>query len=528
MERRIVAGAIIIFLVSGFFITINSYYKKTIEKPVAGGSYVEGVIGQPTFINPLVSSNNNVDKDLIKIIFSSLDDLTENYQISEDNKSWTITLKKDLVWSDGEPITANDVLFTIETIQDPINNLPLYPTWRGIVVERLNENEIRLTLKSPYVFLIDNFKELKIAPEHILGNIPISNLRLSRYNLEPVGSGPYKFETLKTKRDGFITDYYLVVNELYHDTNPYIKNIIFRFYADESDLIKAFNKKQVDGLGGLSHKYLDKLKVGHQVITMNLPRYYAIFFNPNTSIPLKEKAVRQALNFATNKDRIVKEVFGDQTIIMSGPLPPNISGYDQAIYESEKFDLKKAADILDAAGWKVNDENVRMELNIIVPQISFLVETVSKLKEDWAKIGVKLNPVILNPNDIKNNVINTRNYEMIIFGNILKKNPDLFSFWHSSERFYPGRNLALYTNSKVDGLLEEIRQDFNNYSRNQKLSQLQEKINEDKPAIFLFSPNYLYVAPKNLGGFQSYFATTPSDRFDKINEWYLKTARIFQ
>jgi len=163
MERRLLVGALLIFAVSTFFIAINIYYQKTIEQPVYGGSYTEGVVGQPSFINPLIGSNTPADKDLIEILYSNLDDLTGSYQISEDNKSWTITLKENLTWSDGEPITAADVLFTIETIQDPSNNHTLYPTWHGIVVERLNENEIRLTLKTPYVFLIDNFLVSKLA-----------------------------------------------------------------------------------------------------------------------------------------------------------------------------------------------------------------------------------------------------------------------------------------------------------------------------------------------------------------------------
>jgi peptide/nickel transport system substrate-binding protein len=162
IERRALIGAALIFIVSLFFISVNSYYKNTVELPVRGGSYVEGLVGQPSFINPLISNMSDVDRDLIAITYSSLDDLVDKYQISEDNRSWTLILKKDLVWSDGQSLTADDIAFTVETIQDANNNHPLYSTWRGVVVERLNENEIRFTLKTPYVFLIDNFKEFDI------------------------------------------------------------------------------------------------------------------------------------------------------------------------------------------------------------------------------------------------------------------------------------------------------------------------------------------------------------------------------
>ena len=538
IERRALIGAALIFIVSLFFISVNSYYKNTVELPVRGGSYVEGLVGQPSFINPLISNMSDVDRDLIAITYSSLDDLVDKYQISEDNRSWTLILKKDLVWSDGQSLTADDIAFTVETIQDANNNHPLYSTWRGVVVERLNENEIRFTLKTPYVFLIDNFKELKIAPKHIFGNIPTANLRLSRYNLEPISSGPYKFGKMEIRRDGFITHYRLTSNELYHDQLPYIENFAFRFYNNDSDLIKGFNRKEVDGIGALNQNHLKYIRVGHKIITINLPRYYAIFLNSNTTPALQSLSVRKALDLAINKEKIVKKIFDDQTTIIQGPLPPNIRGYDQQLFADKKFNLKKAAQLLDDAGWTVGEENVRirdnkkeqlrLEFDVIVPEIPFLIKTVELIKEDWARIGVKLNPIVLNTNDISNNVIKTRNYQMLVFGNILKKNPDIFSFWHSSERFYPGRNLALYENRQVDRLLSSIRQDFSNHSRNKKLSQLQQIINDDKPAIFLYSPNYLYITPKNLKGFYSYFIATPAQRFEKINQWHLRTYRKFQ
>ena len=165
---------------------------------------------------------------------------------------------------------------------------------------------------------------------------------------------------------------------------------------------------------------------------------------------------------------------------------------------------------------------------MIVPQIPFLVETIDILKNEWVNIGVKLNPIILSPSDITNEVIKTRNYQMILFGNILKNNPDVFSFWHSSERFYPGLNLSLYDNKKVDTLLESIRRNSDEESRKGDLSKLQKLISDDQPAIFLYSPIYLYVGPKNFGGFEEKIINTPSHRFENIHKWYLETTRAFR
>lgn len=512
IERRLFIGVGIAFIISAFFLIVNFYLKNSLIQPVEGGVLKEGMVGQPVFINPLITPFSQVDRDLTEIIYSDLDDLVKNYQVSEDNLSWTLTLKDNIFWSDGHPITADDVIFTLKIIQDPANNHPLLPTWRGVEVQRLNKNELRFTLKTPYVFLIDNFKDLKIAPQHIFGSIPPPNLRLSRYNLEPVASGPFKFARYQARDDGFITEYHLVRNERYFGDKPYLDEIVFKFYPDYQSLIQAYNQKKTNAAAGLSPTQLSNIKVSHQTLNINLPRYYAIFFNPNVNESLKDKKVRQLLNAAIDKKKIVEQIFNKQTIIVDGPLLPNINGYSHEAVNSPPEDLE--------------NKNLGIEINLVIPEIDFLIKTAKIIKKDWEKIGVKLNLIVLNPQDIQNSVLKTRNYEAILFGNILKKNPDLFSFWHSSERFYPGRNLALYANSKADQLLEEIRQDFSASSRQEKLKQLQKIINEDQPAIFLYSPIYIYIVPRHLQGFRSYFIANPSKRFEKINQWYLKSRRI--
>ena len=235
---------------------------------------------------------------------------------------------------------------------------------------------------------------------------------------------------------------------------------------------------------------------------------------------------------------MVEGFLGNKVLIVNQPLPPIIPGYLPNASSSLASDPEKINEALDKDQWRRNENGVRekkigkntvqLEFNIIVPQITFLEETVNMIKEDWQAIGVKLNPIILSPQDVISEVIKTRNYQMLIFGNILKLNPDIFSFWHSSERFYPGLNLALNEKKKAENLLETIRKNFDPASQKEQLEQLQALISQDRPAIFLFSPTYLYIAPKSLRGFEEKALATPSDRFENINRWYLKTARIFK
>jgi len=538
-ERRIFQISLALFLISGLLWGILTFLTKTITVPASSSLYKEGMVGQPIAVNPILVGTNDADRDLIELLFAGLLDLAGNYKHSEDGQTWNLTLKDNLKWSDGKPLTSNDVIFTLDSIQNSENRSPLFLTWQGVIINRINEKELEFTLRTPYAFFLQNLKDLKIIPKHIFGVIPVENFRLSDYNFEPVGSGPYKFVSSEKQKDGFITTYHLTTNEYFANEKPYLKNFDVKFYSNTSDLIKAFNRKLIDGFGGLNSKNINDLKLSNKILEKSIPRYYAIFFNKNAKPSLNDKNIVSALTLATDKEKIISQVFNGKALIANQPILPIMDGYDRLSDPGNEFLIEKANDLLNKSGWAMNEktgirekkigkQTETLEYSIIVPQIPFLTETADLLKEDWGKIGVKLNLVILNPTDVSNEVIKTRNYQMIIFGNILRKDPDIFSFWHSSEKFYPGLNLSLYDNKKVDALLESIRKNLDENSRKNQLSQLEKLISDDQPGIFLYSPTYLYVAPKDFGGFEEKIINTPSNRFQSVNQWYLKTTRVFK
>lgn len=537
-ERLLFGAACLIFITSAVLLGIATFYGKTVAEPVEGGSYVEGIVGQPIAINPLIVGDNDADRDLISLLFANLFDLAENYKVDETQKIWTITLKENLKWSDGEPLTSDDVIFTITTIQDPETRSPIFATWQGVLAERMSEREIRLTLKNPYAFFLDNIKSLRIAPQHVFDNIPPQNFRLSDFNLKPIGSGPYKFVSFDKRDDGFIQEYALTGNKYYPLKNPFIKNFKIKFFPNRLEAINAFNIKAIDGLAGWDQSDLANIKIDHKIISIDRPRYYAIFFNQSVNPILREKEVRSALAMAVDKQKILNETLGGQGVLVNGPIPPTVDGYDPKIFENESFSMEKAANALEKSGWKIGDDGIRsktigksklkMEFDIVVPEAKFLIDSANLIRDDWKKIGVSLNPVVMKLSDVINNAIKPRNYQMILFGNTLNSNPDIFSFWHSSQRFDPGLNLAIFSDKNVDSLLENIRQNPDENARRQDLSKLQKIINDAKPAIFLYSPKYLYATSKSLGGFSAKSIAFSANRFEKVNEWYLKTARVFK
>jgi len=505
-ERLIFWGALASTLLSGFFLALFFFNQVTIAVPLQGGTYHEGVVGQPIFINPVVSSND-ADRDISRLIFSDVQQVAEQVKSDEDGLVWTVRLHDNLFWSDGERLTSDDIIFTIRTIQDPDSFSPLASSWQGVRVERESELELRFILRLPYAFFDDNLQGLFIIPRHIFGNIPSANFRLSIYGLEPVGSGPYRYESFKKQKDGFITEYRLVTNDYYAGERPFIDSVVFKFYQDEDDLLQAYNDGLIDGFGTSNAQLVSKLRLRHQLFEMQVPRYYAIFLNQSVAEQFKDPKIRHALSGVLDRDQLVSDIFDNYALPSYGPLP-----------FSESLDVEFQSDVLSG-----------LQFELIVPEVDFLIRTAYALQQKWESYGAIVNVVALPQNQIQTDVIKTRNYGALLFGNILGKNYDLFSFWHSSERFYPGLNLALYNNKSVDGLIETVRKDFDPASRLIELEELDSLIRHDTPALFLFSPYYLYVATPTLRGFEAQQLTTPPmDRFLGISNWYLKTAYIFQ
>ncbi|MDE2001388.1 MAG: hypothetical protein KGI60_02355, partial [Patescibacteria group bacterium] len=448
-ERLVVYGSALILFVAAGLLGILLFNAATVETPAPSPMYAEGVIGQPITLNPVIAGANDPDHDLIRLTFADLVTLSESVKTNDSGKTWDVVLKNNLRWSDGKPLTADDVIFTLDTIQNPDSRSPLALAWQGVVANRISEREVEFSLHAPYVFFPDNLQDLFVIPQHIWGTIPVANFPLSEYNLQPVGDGPYQYSSIEKRADGFITDYHLSANPSFPGPQPFLNEFTVTFYQSQSDLIDAFNTGKIDGFGGIAPQSLGDLKLPHTVLEKNVPEYYAVFFNKTTP-GLDDQKVIQALTLAADKNTIVQTVFDGHAIVVNEPVLPTIDGYDNSADPGNAFSADDASALLDKAGWKLNDTTgirekklakqtdvTPLEFSLVVPDVKFMTDTAAILQQEWKAVGVKLDLIVLNPTDIMNEIIKTRNYQMILFGNVLKQNPDLFSFWHSSEKFYP-------------------------------------------------------------------------------------------
>lgn len=641
-KEKIIFIIFFLLALSSFVYLLSNFYLENTEiKPAQGGIHLEGIIGQPRFINPIYA-NSDADRDLVQLIFSGLmkynekleivPDLVKRYEIEEDGKVYKFYLKENIFWQDKIPLTADDIIFTIKAIQNPDYKSPIRANWIGVDAEKISDLGIKFSIKQPYGAFLENCT-IKILPEHIWKDITPENFPLEIYNLRPIGSGPYKLKEITQDKKNRIESLTLVKSPFYFDKRPNITEIKFLFFNTEEELIKAVKTEKIEGFSLNSYQNFGE---NWRIYNLLLPRYFAVFFNPNKSKVLADENVRKALNYGTNKEEIVKEVLKSQqypitigTKIVHSPILPEIYGLDapSIIYD---FDIEKAKNILEEAGFKdengdgfrekiINKEpafkfksnlnlgfqgtevqelqkclanlsdvfpegeingyfgqktkeavikfqekyadeilkpggltkgtglvskNTREKLNevcfgkttesfplkfsLITVDQAQLAEVADFLKKQWETLGVELEIKKFPISQIEQDFIKPRNYESLLFGEVLGAIPDLLPFWHSSQKKDPGLNLAVYENKEADKLLEEIRKSLDKNIRAEKLVLFQNILIKESPAVFLYCPDYIYFVSKKINGINIEKIADPSKRFSTIENWYIKTKRVWK
>lgn len=536
----------LIFLLTGSLIVwgFSFYYSKTRPIPAYGGEYIEGIVGQPQHLNPVISSSNSTDDDLSQIIYSSLlkydgqgglvNDLAESYEISDDKTVYTFHLRKDVLWHDGQNLTAQDVLFTVNLITDPAYKSPLRYNWQGIETSLIDDYTIIFKIGSPYVGLLNNLT-FGILPKHIWEPISADQFHLADINLEPIGSGPYKYNSFQKDSGGNIISYKLVANPNYYQGKPYISKMTFNFYPDDDSILKAYNKKEIMGISNLAPQKISQIKLLQSTVLhkLSIPRYFAIFFNQTKSVPLAADEVREALSYATNRQEIMSSVLDGNGEPIYSPILPGMIGYSDGL-EKREFDLERANKILDDGGWKLSADGVRakngtvLEISLFTTDWDELQKTAEIITSQWGRVGAKINVNVLSISDIQQNYIRPREYDALLFGQVLGSDPDPYSFWHSSQKKDPGLNLSLFGDSKADSLIEAGRVEFDPEKRAAIYKEFQQILAKEIPAVFLYSPDYIYPINKKVRGIGMQNLVSPAKRFSDVNLWYIKTKRIWK
>ncbi|MCD4762127.1 peptide ABC transporter substrate-binding protein [bacterium] len=564
--------SILVIIISLFIISARFYIAHLETVPVAGGTYVEGLIGAPKYINPLYASVSDVDNDISRLIYSSLfkrerngelmNDLVLDFEVSDDNKVYTFKIRQDVLWHDGTSLTVDDIIFTFNAIKDNQYKSPLKPGFVGVSIERVDNERISFALSDPYAAFLE-LLTFGILPADLWSLIQPESASLAELNLKPVGSGLYKFDSLAKDKQGNVKEYKIAVNENYYGQKPFIE-LAFRFFPSFEEAIEALNNNTVDGLSYLPQDFKENV-ITPKTLNFHklyLPQLTVLFFNSKENPALGDKAVRQALAHAIDRNQIINEVLDGGACIVDGPILPNSFVYNNEIKKYD-YNILKAKELLDNTDWReviiteediakaeedLNSEDEAIKTNAEIKirlgigswrkkddvYLTVRLTTVERnenndiieaIKIFWEAIGVKTEIEIMPPSRIQAEVLKPRFYEVLFYGQVVGADPDPYAFWHSSQANEDGFNIANYNNKEVDKLLEDARLTSDRGERQKMYRQFQEILTEELPAFYVYSPVYTYIQSKSIKGFEVNNIFLPSDRFTNIADWYMETGK---
>ncbi|MFT5360072.1 MAG: peptide/nickel transport system substrate-binding protein [Candidatus Paceibacteria bacterium] len=514
--------------------------------PVEGGSISEGIVGTPRFVNPILAISGP-DKDLTKLVYSGLmrsdesggftTDLAENYEISEDGLSYIFKLKDNVTFHDGTQVTAEDIIFTIGRIQDPLLKSPERVNWEGVSVERIDRKTVKFKLRQPYISFLDN-STIGILPSHIWSNIPTEQFSFSDYNLKAIGSGPYKISTIQKKGSGVIESYELKSFKDFILGKPYIKNLDLHFFSNEASLLRSLSNGSVDAAHALTPRYVSENKLDEDLVkAVPLSRSFSLFFNQNKNSIFQDQNLIEALELSIDKQTIISLVLNGFGSSIDHPIPKTIAEFQtlEGVSTIKPFKERQleAENKLDSLGWNKNEDGVRekngkiLSFSISTGNAFELQQTAEIIREYFDLMGIQVELKVFEIGNLNQNVIRTRNYEALFFGQIISKEADLYAFWHSSQIADPGLNIAMYANKNIDKILESLLKETPTPERFKLYANLKKEFEKDKPAIFIYSPDFIYVTPKNVKNISYKTITEASDRFNSIHTWYIQTDTVW-
>jgi len=533
-ERRtfLIAGTVFVLAAGTALAFLLS--ERTIRVPVTGGAMIEGVIGEAKHVNPLDAPANDVDRDLVSLIYSGLfrmdglnavPDLAESYSWSEDLKTLTVTLRKDARFHNGDEVTADDVQFTIDSLQDPARSSPLAPLFRGIKAVATDTYTVQFVQDQPDISL-PQILTVGILPSRLWQEVAPATARLADLNLKPIGSGPYRFKSFTRDSRGFLRSFTLERSDRWYGVAPYIKTLTFQFFSDRKQAEDALKGDLIDALAFSNSLENGKSSSRWNVLNLELPQETVAFFNVKRKT-LSNEPVRRALAGTIDRQEVI-DAWNGHAAAVSGPYPFTSPS-------STVITLDEGRALLETAGWTLpQGGSVRMsksatstefEISIITSEQPELVAVAETLKRRWSLLGAKVSIEPLAAEDLLRRATRDRDADIVLTNVLLDDKQDLFPFWWSGQATDRGLNISNLGDRDLDAALESTHGATTTASLDAARSSVERLILRSTPAAFLVRPFASYLIGKKIHGVSaSLIISRPADRFSDLKNWYIKTA----
>jgi peptide/nickel transport system substrate-binding protein len=497
------------------------------EKPEDGDMLVFASIGEPLNLIPAISSDSasheiagfvyngliTLDKDM-----NIIGDLAKSWEVSKDNLTIIFHLRDDVVWHDGAPFTAEDVLFTYRFMIDNTTPTAYDKDFRMVSsVEAPDTYTVKISYTEPYSPALPGWG-IWIMPKHLLEGTPATKSSLQR---SPIGTGPYIF---KEWNNGFIT---LTANPKFYKGKPHIDKVMFRYFTDQSAAFMELLNGGVDVNPLTPAQYAkqtanDRFRSQYKTYSHLASAYTYIGYNLRRQ-PFDDKRVRQALSYATPVDNIIDSVMQTYAIPAVGPYKPGTIWHnnDLAAYP---LDLTKARELLKQAGYRKNDKGILMkdgkplEVELLTNTNTTRQQIAEIIQNGWKELGITVTIRVLEWGTFLNEHVHKGDFDAVILGWTIVTDPDISSIFHSEEcKLGATLNFICYKNPDADAIFDKAIRTFNMEERRGYYDRIQEILAEDQPYTFLYVPYELYAVSSRIRGVKP----APAGILYNIEEWYV-------
>lgn len=512
-------------------------------EPIGGGVYAEGIVGSLIRLNPLLANFNPVDRDATSLLFRGLiqfdskglpqPDIANSWGISRTGEIYNFSLRDDVFWHDGAPLTSEDVVFTIELLQS--EEFPASPDlkefWQNIEVEALEDFNLQMRLPEAFAPFL-NYLEFGILPVHILGDLSPEEIVDADFNLKPVGSGPYQFNQLLIEDDE-IKGVSLVKNLDYYGKEPFLEEVIFYYYPSDLEAWQAYLDGEIQGIGQVTTEILDEALASPELntYTSRLPKMSMILFNlDNPEVPFfQEKEIRQALVLGLNRQWIIDHIYHGQAVVARGPILPKTWAYFESIKEYA-YEPEQAVKILQGAGFtipgdggsiRVDAEENLLEFSLAYPDTVAHNQVAEAVQRNWQNLGVGVELVPLSYEELIEEQLEPRVYQaaLVDINFTRSPDPDPYPFWHQNQTT-GGQNYSMWDDRQASEYLEQARIALEIEERERLYKNFQVGFMDKLPAIPLFYPMYTYGVSSQVEGVRIGPVFEPADRLKTITDWY--------
>ncbi len=520
---------------------------------------VEGLIGTPKWVNPVLALST-LDRDLSQLIFSGLfvfdgpilrPDLAASTQILDQGNVLEIKLREDARFHDGQPLTADDVVFTLnDAVKNPAWHSPLAESFKDIEAIRIDEQTVQIKMVGTPLsqVALQTLLTIGILPGHRWEDVSGGSPQLAEDNLKPIGSGPYQFESFTRDTRGAILTYTLKRFAGYYGEAPYLDQRQFRFYPDRKSAELALQSKQIDALAFVPWSEQEDVRVtGQKTVRLELPQVTTVFFNTQDPI-LKDLPIRTALQLAIDRGELSQQI---QNVT---PLQTPFPYFETYSTSSQLASLDRARQLLDENRWKLNEGTGQRFLQPIAPtrptragtasstaptfststplNISLLVPTqgdlpvvAEALKRRWSLLGANVTVEALDREEMMRRTLDERTHQIVLLNVLAQNDQDLLPFWHKDE---DNLNFSQWTSPAVVSGLQSLANATSSEQITQTRVRVTEAILAQEAAVFLFRPSYAYLLQNTLQGTQNLQIRSPADRLTATQAWYLKTRLRWQ